>query len=175
MVGGDQIQYNGKLATPTANLATVKLHLDYTVSTQGAHYDVLDIKDFYLGTPIIEYEYARIPLTKIPQEIIDQYRLTSISHEGHVMIEIRWGMYGLSQAGILANQQLVAHLKPYVYYEKSTCGLFWHLTRNPSFTLVVDNFGVCTTSHANLNHLHNALNANYTTTIDRTGTLSNSA
>ena len=54
----------------TANLATVKLHINHTISTKGANYDVIDIKYFYLGTPLKEYKYACIPLTKIPDEII---------------------------------------------------------------------------------------------------------
>ena len=57
-----------------------------------------------------EYKYACIPLSKIPQEIIQQYNLISIIHEGHVMIGIRMGVYGLPQASILINKQLVAHL-----------------------------------------------------------------
>ena len=78
-------------------------------------------------------------------------------------------MYGLPQSRILANQQLVAHLKPYGYYETSTRSLFRNLTRDTSFTLVVDNYSVSTTSCANLDHLNAALNAKYTTEIDRTG------
>ena len=69
-VSGDQITYDGKIVTPTANLTTVKIHINHTVSTAGAHYDVIDIKDFYLGTPMMEYKYACIPLSKIPEEII---------------------------------------------------------------------------------------------------------
>ena len=168
---GDCIAYNGKLATPTANLSIVKIHLNHTISTKGGHYDVIDIKDFYLGTPMIEYEYARIPLSKISQEIINQCHLTSISHEGYMMIEVRRGVYGLPQAGTLANQQLVVHLKPYRCYEMSTRGLFQHLTQYTSFTLVVNDFDVCTTSRVGLDHLHNALNSKYTTSIDRTSAL----
>ena len=35
-VGGDCIQYDGDLATPTANLTTVKYHINYVISTPGA-------------------------------------------------------------------------------------------------------------------------------------------
>ena len=170
-VGGDRIHYDGNLATPTADLTTVKCHINHTISTPKGHYDCIDIKDFYLGTPMQEYEYARVPLAKMPAEIVDQYNLRDLSHEGYIMIEIRRGMYGLPQAGILANIQLQTHLRKFGYYETKTPGLYRHTTRPTTFTLVVDDFGICTTSPADLAHLHGALNAKYTTTIDRTGAL----
>ena len=85
----------------------MKIHLNHIISTKGGRYNVIDIKYFYLRIPMTEYEYARIPLSKIPKEIIKQYNLISISHEGHVMIDIRMGVYGLPQASILINIVLV--------------------------------------------------------------------
>ena len=38
----------------------------------------MDIKYFYYGTPMEEYEYMQILLSFVPQEIIDQYQLTAI-------------------------------------------------------------------------------------------------
>ena len=52
-VGRDRIIYDSKLATPTVDLSTVKIHLNHTISTKGEQYDVIDIKDFYLGTPMM--------------------------------------------------------------------------------------------------------------------------
>ena len=71
-MGGDRIEYDGNLSTPTAGIATVKIHLNSTISTPGARYSTIDIKDFYLGTPMSEYKYMRIPIGMIPQVIIDQ-------------------------------------------------------------------------------------------------------
>jgi hypothetical protein len=51
------------------------------------------------------FEYMRIPTKLIPHEIIDQYNLLPLVYDGHVYIEVQKGMYGLSQAGILANCQ----------------------------------------------------------------------
>jgi hypothetical protein len=65
-----------------------------------------DIKNFYLGTPMSRYEYMRLPINIFPQEIIQAYNLMPLVHNGHVYIEIQWGMYGLPQAGIIANQLL---------------------------------------------------------------------
>ena len=51
------------------------------------------------------------------------------------------GVYGLKQAGIIANQELRALLKPYGYEPvRHTPGL-WHCTQADSiFTLVINNF-----------------------------------
>jgi hypothetical protein len=35
----------------------------------------LDVKNFYLGTPMESFEYMSITIKLIPQEIIDQYNL----------------------------------------------------------------------------------------------------
>ena len=94
-VGGDRIVYNGNLSIPTAELTTVKVHLNSTISTPGARYTTINIKDFYLGITMAEYEYMRIPLSLIPQVIVDQYNLLPLVHNGFVMVEVRKGVYGL--------------------------------------------------------------------------------
>jgi hypothetical protein len=48
------------------------------------------------------YEYMRIPAKDIPADIMEQYNLAPLVHNGHVLTKIRKGMYGLPQAGILA-------------------------------------------------------------------------
>jgi hypothetical protein len=47
-----------------------------------------------------------LPLSIIPDEIVTKYNLQAISVVGWVYMEIRKGMYGMKQAGILANQLL---------------------------------------------------------------------
>ena len=131
----------------------------------------MDIKDFYLGTPLESYEYAKIPLKNIPDKIIDQYNLLSITCNKHVMIEIFKRVYGLPQAGILANKQLQTHLKKYGYQQTRTKGLYKHNTRDISFTLVVDDFSICYKSIEDLKHLQNTINEKYKTTSDETGSL----
>jgi hypothetical protein len=48
----------------------------------------------------------RLPLLIIPDKIIAKYNLKAISVDGWVYIEIRKWMYGLKQAGLLANKLL---------------------------------------------------------------------
>ena len=89
------------------------------------------------------YEYMWIKMSDIPQDIIDQYELNKKAVNGKVLVEIRKGMYGLKQAGRIANDWLKQHLKTYGYVPcRYTPGLFTHTSRKISFALCVDNFGV---------------------------------
>ena len=72
----------------------------------------------------------------IPPEFAQAYSLYEKVQNGYVYMRIVRGMYGLPQAGMLANQK-------HGYFEVShTLGLFAHKTRPIWFTLVVDNFGI---------------------------------
>ena len=75
----------------------------------------LDIKDFYNGTDLLVYKYVRMALKDIPQEITDQYNLTTIASNGWVYMEIRKGMPGLKQAGEVANICLNENLPTHEY------------------------------------------------------------
>ena len=58
-------------------------------------------------------------------------------------MEIRKAIYGLPQAGVLANKLLKKRLAPAGYYEMPyTPGLWNYMSRPIAFTLVVDDFGV---------------------------------
>ena len=53
----------------------------------------------------------------IPQEIIDEYALHKIIDDNRwVYLEIVKGMYGLKQAGIIANLELIEHLEKFGYH-----------------------------------------------------------
>ena len=54
----------------------------------------------------LRYEYMRLPIDIIPDEIIQQYQLLPLVHNGYVYMEIRQSMYILPQAGILTNKLL---------------------------------------------------------------------
>ena len=62
----------------------------------------INLKDFYLETPMDCYEYMHIPLTMIPDEIMTLYKLDDLVHKGAVYAEVHKGMYGLPQAGCIA-------------------------------------------------------------------------
>jgi hypothetical protein len=110
MVGGDQIEYPGDKSTHTAGLTTEKILISSVISTLGAKFFVIDIKKFYLNTPLGRFEYMVINLSSLPQETIDKYNLIELAQDGKVYIEIQKRMYGLPQAGILANELLQRNL-----------------------------------------------------------------
>ena len=80
--GGDKIHYPDDVATPTGDLITTKVLLNSVISTPNAKFMTIDMKNFYLNTPMKRYEYIRIKLTDIQQEIINQYNLTSLAQNG---------------------------------------------------------------------------------------------
>jgi hypothetical protein len=57
MVGGNLIDYQGELTTCTANLTTTKMLWNSIISTNDTRYLCLNIKNFYLGTPMDWFEY----------------------------------------------------------------------------------------------------------------------
>ena len=58
-------------------------------------------------------------------------------------MEIQWAMYGLPQDGILSNKLLKQRLAKHGYYKVvHTPGLWKHISKPISFTLVVDDFGI---------------------------------
>ena len=59
-VGGNNINYSGNCGQPTVSLLTVNLPKNSTISTKNARYMTIDIKDFYLKTPMEKYKYMRL-------------------------------------------------------------------------------------------------------------------
>lgn len=117
------------------------------------------------------YEYIRVKLEDIPQEIVDEYKLTTIAtKEGWVYIEIRRGMYGLPHGGIIAQEQLEKRLNKADYYQSQIIhGLWKHKWRPIVFTLVVDDFGVKFTGKEHAQHLMDVLKKHYEVTEDWDG------
>ena len=72
-------------------------------------------------------------------------------------------IYGLPQAGRLANDQLKEYLEPHGYYEVDhTPGLWNHKWRPIQFTLVVDDFGIKYNGKEHADHLIGILKSKYT-------------
>jgi hypothetical protein len=95
MVGGDILDYSGGVPTSTADITTFKMLINSTPSTEDATMMMMDIKNYYLGTPLPPYEYIRMILSRFLEEIVSKYNLTAMAVDGWVYIEIRKGAYGL--------------------------------------------------------------------------------
>ena len=74
-VGGDIINYPDNCGTPTAGMLTVKLFLNIVISTKGAKFITIDIKYFYLNTPMKRYKYMRLKLAELPEDFVNEYKL----------------------------------------------------------------------------------------------------
>ncbi len=106
-VGGNLICYPGNTGTKTASLELIKIMLSSVISRKGARFACIDIKKFYLDTPMEDPEYVRIKITDIPEEIILEYGPAGKEGiNGWIYFEIRRGCYGLPQVGILVNNLL---------------------------------------------------------------------
>ena len=90
------------------------------------------------------YEYMRLKLCDIPEELTKHYDLaTKVKNDGYVYIEIRRGMYGLPQSGLLAQQLLVKRLNAEGCNQNTLVPELWtHAWCPITFTLCVDDFGV---------------------------------
>ena len=171
-MGGNFINYPDDCGTPTADLLTVKLMFNSIISTSGAKFMTIDIKDFYLMTPMDRYEYFRMKLDLFPQDIIDEYELRDkVDTDGNIFCEVRRGMYGLPQAGIIAQDLLTKRLHKAGYRQSAVTPGYWHHDWRPiSFTLVVDDFGVKYTNKDDVKHLASVLRQDYEIDIDWEGT-----
>jgi hypothetical protein len=94
-VGGDRLDYSGDVATSTADITTFNIIINSTLSTKDAAMMMMDIKNYYLGTPLPRFEYMKMLLSRFPEEIIQKYNLNALAVDGWV-----------KQAGLLANQLL---------------------------------------------------------------------
>ncbi len=171
--GGNLINYKEELSVRTADINTAKLHWNSVISTDEALYMCLNIGNFYLTAALEYFEYMQIPLALFPIWIIEQYDLKKYALNGFVHLEMRRAIWGLPQAGILANKQLRRKLAPFEYYEcVNTPGLRYHVSRPISFTLVVDDFGVKYVGQEHADHLIASIRSTYKNlTEDWTGSL----
>jgi hypothetical protein len=118
-------------------------------------------------------QHMRVPTSCIPQEVWDDpsYDI-HIANDGYIYLEIRRGLCGLKEAGILAFNQLVKMPAPHGYKPMPfTPGLWRHRTKRTTFALCVDDFGVKCFSKADAQHLIDALKADYKLTINWAGAL----
>ena len=99
VIGGDRLSAQMDCGTPTANLLTVKLLLNSIISTPGANCLGLDLKDFYLNTPMDRPEFLRMKLSNFPEDVIEEYNLNKlVDKNGFLFIRVEKGMYGLPHA-----------------------------------------------------------------------------
>jgi hypothetical protein len=65
-VGGDKLDYSGEVATSTADITIFKILINSTLSTKDVEIMMMDIKKYYMGTPLPRYKYMRMLLSRFP-------------------------------------------------------------------------------------------------------------
>ena len=67
-VGGDKLSYDGPTARQCASLITTTILLNSVVSTILALFMCADIQNFYYNTPMVDFEYMKLPLRISPKK-----------------------------------------------------------------------------------------------------------
>jgi hypothetical protein len=60
-------------------MLTTKILLNSIISTKGAQFKTIDIKDFYLDTSILWPEFMQLKIPDIPKEFIKLYHLQQLA------------------------------------------------------------------------------------------------
>jgi hypothetical protein len=88
-VGGNLIFYLDDAGTNTASLELTKLMINSVISRKGAPFSIINIKNFYHDTPVVDPKYVCIKITDIPKEFILEYNLAGKEdHNGWIYFEI---------------------------------------------------------------------------------------
>ena len=170
--GGNLSTYDGDVSAYTATLVQAKILLNHVLSTPGATFSTIDLVDFYLiGTTLDTPEYLRIPRSHISTTIEKRLHLERLWHKGYIYFQITGGMYGLPQAGRIAQQNLFPRLRAagFSHSTDSPC-VFKHSHLPIAFSLTVDDFGCSHVGDAPFQHLIDALSPHYQCKVDRQAT-----
>jgi hypothetical protein len=162
-VGGNLIFYPGPVRTDTADLTTCKILWNSILSTPSTRFMCIDVKIFYLNTPLDCPEYIHFYINDIPDESLHfTIFATLCMTTSYVYSEINKGMYGLPQAGKLANDLLDERLRRKGYSQsRNTPGLRSNSNTRTNFALIVDDFGVKSTAQPQAQHLIDCLQLDY--------------
>ena len=151
-------------------MVSIKAMLNATVS-EDAGWMTMNIKDFYLGTPLPHSEYMRVHIDQMPEKSRDMFGSSGMLQNGYMLFQIDKGMYGLAQAGLLAQERLFETLAQngYTSIMPTNPCIFKHCERDIFFSLVVDDFGVKYKSREDVEHLLGVLQTKYVAKSDWQG------
>jgi hypothetical protein len=109
----------------------------------------------------------RMSRKQVSDTIIAEYGYEQYFVNDMLYFQINKGMYGLPQAGLLAQNRLIAHIAEHGYTQSDTVPcLFRHATNGVTFVLVVDDFGIKFRNAADRDHLLTTLRMLYKITVD---------
>ncbi len=170
-VGSDRINYPGKVASPAAEMLMAEMLFNSVISMKGARFMTMNISNFYLMAPLHHAKFIQTKLSDIPNKVINEYKLREkATKNGSIYIRAKRGMYGLPQAGFLANKLLKKHLHKHGYQQIKLVPSLWKQdTRSIQFRLVFNDFGVKYIGKEHAHYLKNALEEHFKLTCNWTG------
>jgi hypothetical protein len=117
--------YPGDLTANTADLTTIKVLLNATISEPNSVFSTLDIKD---GTPLNRKEYMVLHISHLPDAFFLEFpEVRGLGNATGYFLKV---IYGLPQAGKLAQDRLITLLAKSGYFPAThTPCLFIHETR----------------------------------------------
>ena len=75
-----------------------------------------EIINYYINNPMYTFQYMQNHLREITHDVIVEYSLLSIADSiSYVHVDIRKGMYGHKEAGIISYKRIVRSLQPHGY------------------------------------------------------------
>lgn len=102
-VKGDRINYSNNCETRTADIVTCKVLFNIVISTEGDTFMTMELKNFYLNTPLKQCGNVKLLLANNPDNVIEQYRLKErATSDRFFYVESCKGMYRLPHAELLA-------------------------------------------------------------------------
>ena len=158
-IGGNLLFPEGPTSANTAETDVIKSFFN-SVVFDNANMCTMDIKDFYLGTPLPagEEEYMWIDGAHFTDKIIADYNLQKYIVPFHqsfrILMRVCKTIYGLKNAGALSKRKLDDILSAGGYSEDHNVPcVYKHATNGVTFVLVVDDFCIKYTSPAGRDHL----------------------
>jgi hypothetical protein len=151
---------------PTAQLEDVKMFLQSVVSDQ-ANISAIDIKAYFLNTPLTKYKYLRLGYKHIPDAILKKYNWYRFQEKGYIWFEIRRAMYGMDDAARKSFLLITQRLREagYMSTERNPT-IFRNSVTGVAFTLVVDDLAVKWKNRKDFQHLLDTLRQSYTIKVE---------
>ena len=148
--------------------------INKTISIRARKAATADIKDYYLHSKLAKGNevYMLIKIADIPEISRQYFNIAQYIEDGdkEILACVTGGLYGMPEAGYLAQSDLVPHLEQHGFMQtKTTPCLFKHTSRDIEFTLVVDDFGISYSDKADAEYLFEILRYKYPIKVDWTG------
>ena len=151
-LGGDRIHYPGPTSSNVADDKLVLLLqqsvLGHRKRGQNQRFCTADFVDFYIQSKLTldgvpRPEFMRVPAARFTHDMRDKYRLHDYIHDGFILFQVDGNIWGIPGAGLIANNDLVAHMLLDNWVEDPDIPCLFHKHGTDIWiALVVDDSGI---------------------------------